>query len=67
MKRRKTYMCRKCEGCGCPACLGIGTNVTATVAAWGKLNGHPGLRVEDVPNLPVKTQREVKRFVLNSL
>jgi len=59
--------CKECEGCGCPACLGVGKNVKKIVKTWGDDNGFPGLTPEKVPDLTVEERRLLKQWIEDSL
>lgn len=60
--------CRKCEGAGCPACLGMGIAVKTHVKAWGKLEHKiSNLIPEKVNDLPVADQRKCRAYVMEQL
>ena len=55
--------CKKCEGNGCPACLGFGQDVREHVAEFGRIYLVPKLTPERVrTELTVAKQREVKKY-----
>jgi len=59
-----TDQCSKCQGCGCPACLGFGWDCRKHVAEFGRIHGCAGLTPETVPTLTVEKQRAVKKHCL---
>ena len=60
--------CSKCQGYGCPACLGTGSgDAKRLVEEWGARNGHAGITPERVYDLPVTEQREVQGYVRRHL
>lgn len=60
--------CHKCNGYGCPACLGTGSgHARGLVREWGDRNDHAGITPEEIPSLPVTQQREAQAFVQRHL
>lgn len=56
--------CSKCQGCGCPACLGTGSGYAkGLVKQWGERNGHEGTTPEEVRDLTVIEQRSAQNFL----
>ena len=55
--------CVRCDGCGCPACIGTGLDVRELVDEWGDLNGRTSLKPESHPSLPVSEQYELRDFI----
>lgn len=56
--------CQKCQGCGCPACLGTGSELAkGLVKQWGERNDHKDIKPEQVRDLPVVEQRSAQDFV----
>lgn len=55
--------CEKCEGNGCPACLGFGIDIRKYVAEFGRIYLVPRLTPERVEKeLTVAKQRQLKEY-----
>jgi len=58
--------CNKCNGCGCPACLGFGWDCKKFVKDYGKrFLDIKNLTPEEVPSLPVTEQRKIHKWCLS--
>ena len=59
--------CKKCEGCGCPKCLGFGINLSKIVKSIKDKTTKEPFHIREYTKLTVCNQREIKEIIKKSI